>query len=298
MVKRLGSALTSHGLRGVVRAIACRIALPRVRCFRRGSRLMAGKVGLEIGGPSQVFGRRGLFPFYAVAARLDNCNFSQTTIWEGSIAEGATFQYDEQHTPGDQYILEATDLAVIPSNTYDFVVSSHTLEHIANPLRALYEWLRVLKEHGLLVLVLPHRDGTFDHRRQVTPLQHLIHDFACGTTEEDLTHLAEILTLHDLSRDPEAGDFAAFKARSEQNFANRCLHHHVFDSQAVVRLIDYLGLELHAVEPIRPYHIFAVAEKLSGGDLPHNDAFVADAAEYCRRSPFPSDRPHRPRRPP
>jgi SAM-dependent methyltransferase len=281
-----------------VGAIACRIVPPRARCFRRGSRLMAGKVGLEIGGPSQIFGRRGLFPIYAVATRLDNCNFSQATIWEGSIAEGATFRYDEQRASGYQYILEATDLAVIPSNTYDFVVSSHTLEHIANPLRALYEWLRVLKEHGFLVLVLPHRDGTFDHRRPVTPLEHFIQDFECGTTEEDLTHLPEILTLHDLSRDPEAGDFDAFRARSERNFENRCLHHHVFDARAVVELLDYLGLELQAVEVIRPYHIIVVAEKLSGGELSHNEAFLADEAEYRRRSLFPSDRPQSPQEQP
>jgi hypothetical protein len=156
----------------------------------------------------------------------------------------------------------------------------------------LHEWLRVLKEHGLLGLVLPHKDGTFDHRRPVTPLEHLVEDFERGTTEEDLTHLPEILALHDLSRDPEAGDFEVFKTRSERNVENRCLHHHVFDSAAVVRLIDHLGLALHAVEPVRPYHIFAVAEKLSGGQLPHNGPFRGSRAEYWRHSPFPSDRPH------
>jgi SAM-dependent methyltransferase len=206
------------------------------------------------------------------------------------IREGLTFRYDEQHAPGYQYIIEATDLAVIASNTYDFVLSSHTLEHTANPLRALREWLRVLKAPGLLVLVLPHKDGTFDHRRPVTPLEHLVEDFERGTAEEDLTHLPEILARHDLRRDPEAGDFAAFKTRSERNFENRCLHHHVFDSEAVVRLIDYMGLELRALEPMRPYHIFAVAEKLSGGQPPHNQAFWGKRAEYRRRSPFPSDR--------
>jgi SAM-dependent methyltransferase len=291
MLHRLHSALKSYGVRGVVRAVASRVAPPRVRCFRLSGPLLAGKVGLEIGGPSSVFGRRGLFPVYPIVGGLDNCNFSQITIWEGTIAQGATFRYDGQQTPGYQYILEATELAVIPSSTYDFVVSSHTLEHIANPLRALQEWLRVLKEHGFLVLIVPHKDGTFDHRRPVTPLEHLVEDLERGTLEADLTHLPEILTLHDLSRDPEAGDFAAFKARSEQNYTNRCLHHHVFDSHAVVGLIDYLGLKLHAVEPVRPFHIFAVAEKLSGREIPHNDAFLADRAEYRRVSPFPSDRP-------
>jgi SAM-dependent methyltransferase len=290
MPNRLAFVLKSRGLSGTLRAVVGRVFAPRAHCFRESGPLLASKVGLEIGGPSSVFSRRGLFPVYAVVGGLDNCNFSPNTLWKGAIREGSTFRYDKEHAPGHQYILEASDLAVIPSNTYDFVLSSHTLEHTANPLRALQEWLRVLKAHGLLVLVLPHKDGTFDHRRPVTPLEHIIEDFERGTTEEDLTHLPEILALHDLSRDPEAGDFAAFKVRSEGNVENRCLHHHVFDSEAVVRLIDHLGLELHAVEPIRPYHIFAVAEKLSKGQLAHNELFRGSGAEYRRRSPFPSDR--------
>jgi SAM-dependent methyltransferase len=289
MVSKLVSILTSRGLSGTIRAVAWRVAPPRARCFRESSPLLAGKLGLEIGGPSSVFSQRGRFPVYTIVRGLDNCNFGRNTIWEGAIQEGSTFRYDEQHAPGYQYILEATDLAIIPSNTYDFVLSSHTLEHTANPLRALREWLRVLKIPGLLVLVLPHKDGTFDHRRPVTPMEHLVEDFERGTTEDDLTHLPEILARHDLRRDPEVRDFAAFKVRSEQNVENRCLHHHVFDSEAVVRLIDYVGLELRALEPMRPYHIFAVAEKPSGGQPPHNQAFWGKSAAYRRRSPFPSD---------
>jgi SAM-dependent methyltransferase len=292
MPNRVASVLKSRGLSGTIRAITWRVIRHHARCFRDCGPLVARKIGLEIGGPSSVFSRRGLFPVYAVVGGLDNCNYSQSHMWGEAIREGPTFRYDEQHAPGHQYILEASDLAVIPSNTYDFVLSSHTLEHTANPLRALQEWLRVLKEHGLLVLVLPHKDGTFDHRRPVTPLEHIVEDFERGTTEADLTHLPEVLALHDLSRDPEARDFAAFKVRSERNVENRCLHHHVFDSEAVVRLIDHLGLKLHAVEPIHPYHIFAVAEKLSKGQLAHNEPFRGCGAEYRRRSPFPSDRLH------
>jgi SAM-dependent methyltransferase len=290
MLNKVASVLTSRGVSSLLLAIAHRLAPPRARCFRLGRRLLAEKIGLEIGGPSPIFARGGLFPVYPILQRLDNCNFSQATIWEGKIDVGPTFQYDEAHAPGYQYILEATELDAIPTGVYDFVLSSHTLEHTANPLQALSEWLPVLKVHGMLVLVIPHKDGTFDHQRPVTPLEHLIYDFEHGTTEADLTHLPEILALHDLSQDPEAGDFGAFKARSEQNFENRCLHHHVFDTEAVVRLIDHVGVKIHAIEPLRPYHIFAVAEKLPEGQLPQNQIFLADRAKYSRSSPFPSDK--------
>ncbi len=45
--------------------------------------------------------------------------------------------------PGIQYVRDATDLHGIPDEKYDFVVASHALEHIANPLRAVSEWTRV-----------------------------------------------------------------------------------------------------------------------------------------------------------
>jgi SAM-dependent methyltransferase len=250
--------------------------------------LFRGKTGLEIGGPSAVFSRSGLLPVYAVAARVDNCNFSRQTIWEGRIEEGATFRFDERHDPGYQYIAEASSLGKIASATYDFLLSSHTLEHIANPLQALLEWKRVLKPHGVLAVVLPHKDGTFDHRRPVTALAHLIQDFEERTPESDLTHLEEILRLHDLALDPPAGDFQAFKARSERNLENRCLHHHVFDTALAVEVVHHMRLEILAVETALPHHIFILARNVA--HEPDNEVFRGCQAAYRRRSRFMSDR--------
>lgn len=42
--------------------------------------------------------------------------------------------------------------------TYDYVFSSHCLEHLNSPKAALQEWLRVLKRGGILYLYLPHPD--------------------------------------------------------------------------------------------------------------------------------------------
>ncbi|CAB1208097.1 hypothetical protein [Acinetobacter bouvetii] len=62
------------------------------------------------------------------------------------------------------------------------------------------------------MLVVPHKDGTFDHFRSVTTLEYLINDFNNEDIDErDLTHLDEILKLHDLSRDLDAGDIEAFE---------------------------------------------------------------------------------------
>lgn len=219
------------------------------------------KMGIEIGGPSHVFSKNGIFPVYPLALHLDNCNFNNSTVWEEFIQAGDTFVFDKHKAPGRQFIAEATSLHFLPAGAYDFVLSSHVLEHIANPIRALEQWTRLLKKEGLLVLLLPDKHETFDHRRPITSLNHLIEDYKNDTAEDDLAHLPEILSLHDLSRDPEAGDLPTFKARALDNINNRCLHHHVFDVHSAVNLVEYTGLRVESAEVIRPHHILILARK-------------------------------------
>jgi SAM-dependent methyltransferase len=58
--------------------------------------------------------------------------------------------------------------------TVDFVLSSHVLEHFWDPIRALKEWLRVVRPGGYLFMIIPHKERTFDIDRVRTPLQELI----------------------------------------------------------------------------------------------------------------------------
>lgn len=262
----------------------------QARCLPLVRARICGRSGLEVGGPSSVFrGRRGLLPLYPLVGHLDNCNFAGSTVWEGKISEGATFRYARFRRPGQQYVAEASNLSMIASSSYDFVLSSHMLEHSANALGALRELLRVLRDDGTLVLLLPHREGTFGHRRPVTTLAHLIEDERAGMGEDDLTHLAETLALHDFSRDPGAGTAEEFRARSLRNAENRCLHHHVFDTQLAVVMLNHAGVQLLAVETALPFHIVAIASKLTPGKTPDNAAFLAGDSSWRAVSVFASD---------
>lgn len=229
--------------------------------FRRFHHCFKAKNGFEIGGPSSLF-QRDILNVYQLAEQVDGCNFSDTTVWEGKIA-GTAYAYYHDKT-GTQYILEGTDLKGLPNNSYDFVLSSHSLEHIANPLKALFEWNRILKAAGALLLILPDKRFTFDRKRPVTSFDHLLSDLANNVGEDDLTHLPEILRLHDLSFDPGAGtDSAKFKARSEQNLSNRCLHHHVFDKALVEKMLTYSGFELLSDRFIPPFNNVFIGRKKS-----------------------------------
>ena len=222
-----------------------------------------GKQGLELGGPSAIFMDRSVLPIYGIVDSCDNCSFSTETVWQGNVREGLEFKYHPRKPAGYQFICEASSLDRIDNEKYDFVMSSHVIEHIANPLKAILEWKRVLRVGGVILLVCPHKERTFDHRRPVTPLSHIIDDYSKGVDEHDLTHLPEILELHDLSLDPEAGSYEKFFARSKQNFANRCLHHHVFVAESWISIFDYLNLEIVCLRETLPFHIIAVGKKVN-----------------------------------
>ncbi len=253
-------------------------------------RLLVDKSGFEVGGPSCIFSADGLMPLYPVVANVDNCNFSHATTWEGELCEGLNYHFSPRRPPGFQYIREAADLAGIPSQRYDFLLSSHNIEHLANPLKALYEWRRVIVSDGILVLVVPHREGTFDWRRPVTPLAHILDDYEQGRDESDLTHLGEVLELHDLEQDAGSSGIDSFKERSLRNVENRCIHHHVFDTEAVVELMHYAGFELLAIEALPPNNIIAIGRKAPEGKSFDNSRFRGATAAFHRTSPFVGDR--------
>ncbi len=160
------------------------------------------------------------------------------------LKEGEAFHYDNGLRSGHQYICDAVDLVSIPSLKYDFVISCNNLEHIANPLKAMNEWLRVTKSGGLIFLVLPNKLINFDHKRRVTSFDHLLADFISDMKEDDKTHIDEILINHDLFLDPLAGNLHLFKERALNNLENRALHHHVFDLGLLIEIFTHLNIEL------------------------------------------------------
>jgi SAM-dependent methyltransferase len=82
----------------------------------------------------------------------------------------------------------------------DYVVASHVLEHVANPVAALAEWYRVVRPGGIIYLVVPHRQCTWDQPRALTTLDHLLADYVRGTTACDPTHIDEFAQGIDWTR--------------------------------------------------------------------------------------------------
>ncbi len=62
------------------------------------------------------------------------------------------------HVIKPDLLANAHDLGILASQSMDWVYSSHLLEHMEEPDKALKEWWRILKPKGHLVLYVPHED--------------------------------------------------------------------------------------------------------------------------------------------
>jgi SAM-dependent methyltransferase len=207
------------------------------------------------------------------------CTGSGIEIGAGKDPYGspANTVFLDRHTDNAQGTAGAgivADAAAIPrpDATFDFVLSSHCLEHHQNTLKALNEWLRVLKPGGILFLVLPHADRTFDRHRQKTTLEHHIRDYETLGEDLDRSHVEEA----------EAGmrrlaDLAEWERRHEEvwgagfwdwehRFRNDAFHFHVWTQDEIVRLLHYLGLAIAFVEERVPerYDSFVVVARKPG----------------------------------
>ncbi len=247
MLRKIVGILRSDGPVGLADRVCRKLRGGRMRRFGYIRDMVDDKIGLEIGGPSQsIFNE--LVPVYRHAARVDNCNFATDTIWEAALREGETFVFRPGRRPGRQFICDASDLSNIPDETYDFVMSSHVIEHIANPIRALREWRRVLKPGGAAIFVVPHRDYGFDHRRPLTTLEHMLDDFERCVGDHDDTHLQETIELIDYSMIPF--DREKLTAIGRDVLHTRGLHHHTFNEDNFNALLGVAGFNV-AGHPFR-----------------------------------------------
>lgn len=227
----------------------------RPRCLATVRTFVRDKRGIEVGGPSGVFRKIYNLPVYDVVGSLDNCDFSQNTQW---AAHSAAYQFSNKKKSGRTYICEGSRLEGIPAGEYDFLLSSHNLEHFANPIKALKEWQRVVKPGGYLIIVLPYYARTFDHRRVPTTVRHMLEDFERDTAEDDLTHVEETFAAHRLN-DPSRPD-EELRSLLMNNFSHRMMHHHVFDELNSRELMEAVGFKVLAVDMQLPFHIYLVVQ--------------------------------------
>jgi 2-polyprenyl-3-methyl-5-hydroxy-6-metoxy-1,4-benzoquinol methylase len=81
--------------------------------------------------------------------------------------------------------LDVKDMSMAKSKKYDFLIAHHVLEHSANVIETLIEWMDLLKEDGLIYLSVPNKDMTPDNQRLLTTPSHFIFDYILKINEND-----------------------------------------------------------------------------------------------------------------
>lgn len=220
--------------------------------------LIENKTGLEIGGPSPYLIPTGI---YTSPKSLDNAIYSSQTIWH-KTSDTLQYEFPGKSVPGKVIINDITDMKDIPSSTYDFIVASHILEHLVNPLKALSEITRVLKPYGICILVLPWKEGTFDHKRPISSFNKLLINYIQNRSEDTVDdYLDEVRNFYDITRDSGIKSITDLVERCKDHKSNRALHVHVFDFALIIRCLIFFNYNIINYQLSSPYHQFVVAQR-------------------------------------
>jgi len=142
------------------------------------------------------------------------------------------------------------NIGEIPNDSYDWVISSHVIEHLENPIKALIGSHKVLKNDGYIYSVLPLYSQTFDKRRSVTSLQHLIDDFNSDKSGADWIHIDEFIRNYDCESDLV---FKGDRNKWLDNFKlkpDRHTHYHVFDLALVFAMHGFCGFKCISIKEL------------------------------------------------
>lgn len=131
-------------------------------------------------------------------------------------------------------------LSSIQDSTQNFVIANHFIEHCQNPLMALENMFRVLKENGMLYLAIPDKRFIFDIDRPVTPLDHLLKDYTEGPEWSKAQHYEEFVKLVGKVQN----DAEVEKQTSRLIDIDYSIHFHVWTQAEMCELISALNRRL------------------------------------------------------
>ena len=181
-------------------------------------KFLVDKNVLEIGGPS------GLLHFiYNKLKSFDVLNIPISMEKHSQVGK----------INGTMYLGDATEHSHLKkiNKKYDVIITSHTLEHIANPIKALSMWGELLVEKGAIINILPNKNCCWDRNRDYISFEHLLNDFSTNISENDLTHLHESSCM--IETRPGYYDDVG------KDNSSRIIHHHCFNVDTLKKTHEF-----------------------------------------------------------
>jgi SAM-dependent methyltransferase len=204
--------------------------------------------GLEIGALHRPF------PVPAAARMRYADSFDTETLvrlWSPEV--------DGQTVVPVDLVTDATTLAGVDDRSFDFVVASHVVEHLEDPIRSVISLLRVVRPGGIVLILLPDRRHTFDANRPATPIAHIVRDYCAGPTWSQRAHFDEWVNIVEGLR----GDAARARADALQA-QHYPIHFHVWTPMeftaalADISELSSIPFEIDLVKASPPEAIWAL----------------------------------------
>lgn len=137
-------------------------------------------------------------------------------------------------TPVD-VIDDGEALATVAAESQDFIVANHFLEHCEDPIGTIATHLGKLRPGGVLFYAVPDKRYTFDFRRPVTPLEHMLADHDEGPERSRREHYDEWAELVVAEDGESEGEREAKARRLEAE--GYSIHTHVWTQAEFLALI-------------------------------------------------------------
>ena len=124
----------------------------------------------------------------------------------------------------------------IEDGSQDFIIANHVIEHVENPFRAVASVMRVLRTGGIAFITLPDKRFTFDKKRALTPLDHLVRDYREGPAwslqghYEDWAEHIDGLSVDEI--EPRVAQLTSIRQE---------IHFHVWDHSTMADMFAYLA---------------------------------------------------------
>ncbi len=132
-------------------------------------------------------------------------------------------------------------LGTIRNSTQDFVIANHFLEHCQDPIKAIENMLRILRTDGILYLAIPDKRYTFDCDRPITPIEHLLKDYAESPNWSKRSHFEDWVKYIDKIKDDAD---AEVRVNYLMNMGYS-IHYHVWTQLELFDLIIFINRNLN-----------------------------------------------------
>lgn len=136
---------------------------------------------------------------------------------------------------------------------YDFIVSSHVIEHTPRTILSIKNVYDHLKWGGVYIMAVPNMKYTFDCYRKETPLEHFIDDYYNYQRVKDVAHLVDNIENISVKYRGEQRNFT----KSVEHFIggeNLDLHYHTFTESNMKQLLEWINNHVCKFEKIEIFN--------------------------------------------